>query len=151
MKHDQFWRAVVTGIVWLVMGIISVTAMNNSYMFDPSVVAVWAMVLACITTVLLWWRVPSSSLSQKDNKKTTFIGRSEEKAKRGQHQGNSRMALLMELMDEDELQVFKERLKQRILDDAYMMDDGEIAYGGMTMDDLEWLTEDHQRSQFLHR
>ena len=59
---------------------------------------------------------------------------SPEKAKRGSRR-EEQLALLMDLMDDEELAAFKETLKRRVLaDPAY--DDGELPYRSETLESL---------------
>ena len=59
---------------------------------------------------------------------------SPEKAKRGSRR-EEQLALLMDLMDDEELAAFKETLKRRVLaDPAY--EDGELPYGSETLESL---------------
>lgn len=60
-------------------------------------------------------------------------GRDQEKAKR---EVGDMMAVLMELMDEDERAAFKQRLEERVLGDAGFTDDGEIPDSRVSLDAL---------------
>jgi hypothetical protein len=69
-----------------------------------------------------------------------------EKAKRQPGDTNTKLALLLELMDEDEREAFKETLKRRVLDDM-TSGDGELLADAAT---LESLLSDQSAHQY-HR
>lgn len=137
MIQQIFWRVIVTCIIWLMLGGIAIAAVLNAGInnLDVPAIAIPAMVMATIATGLIW-RPTGTTESSGSYRNRTFVGRGDEKAKRGDSEDDPRLALLMELMDDDELQIFKERLKHRVLDETYVTDDGEIAYRGVSMADL---------------
>lgn len=134
----NFWRAVLTVMVWLMLGGVALAAIIQSQYsnnIDVNAIAIPAMVLASITTLGLW-SMPEIFQSSQKSSGAHYISGDNEKAKRDSGATDPRMALLMEMMDEHELQAFKERLKQQIIDEAYVTDDGEIAYRGASLEDL---------------
>jgi hypothetical protein len=86
-----------------------------------------AILLPVLTTLLLSGALPGFS----------FGSSGQEKAKR---QSDRKLALLLELMDEDERRAFKEALKQRILEGE---SDGELPYDAGLLEML-----DQDRSTF---
>lgn len=135
MQH--FPRIILTGVIWMMLGAIAITAVLNSQYsnLDPNAIAIAAMVMGAITTGLLW---SSGSKEEKtDPKRGHFVTiGGDTKAKRGQDSTDARLTLLMEMMDEGELEAFKERLKRQILDEAYVTEDGEISYRGTSMNNF---------------
>jgi hypothetical protein len=108
-------RAGATAAVWFgtaitcfAVGIYGAESQN-----DVGWLFVLLTVIASVLTLLLW-AFPAIAENYA----------SREKAKR---QPDERLALLKELLDEDELAAFKEVLKQRMLDSA-VRGDGELPY-----------------------
>jgi len=98
----------------------------------PLVVLAW---LGAVFGTLLIWGIPEF-LKLYHLKILSQAGQSPEKGKRGgQSRYDDKLTLLMDLMDEDEREAFKEALKQRVLDDG-RYDDGELPYGSNTLESL---------------
>ena len=113
--------------------------------------AVMAVMAGIFGTILIWgipefiklynFRVASQGLEETG---------SQEKAKRDGHSGHSeKLSLLLELMDEDEREAFKEMLRQQVLresDDYDSVDDGELPAAAAT---LAALLDDDSYNQSL--
>ena len=69
----------------------------------------------------------------------------QEKSKR---QANEKLAMLMELMDEDERQAFKARLERQVLAEIGTAGDGELPHGSET---LESLMQEDEAEQHMRR
>jgi hypothetical protein len=138
--QNQFWRAVATIVIWAaVTGII----ITSFIMGSPSDVAVIAPLVAALLATLAMW-VPGQGAAPTASASAASL----EKAKRGQGAARTeeaRMRMLLELMDPDEREAFKEILKQQMLRD---MADGELPYGAQT---LESLLDDQDEGKRLRR
>lgn len=121
MKHfNDLWKMVATLGVWAILGAIAIVAMAGTQtLHDPEAVVIGSMVMAIVATGMIWV-APEMVPSKKQDASQS---QSFEKAKRG---GNDKLALLLELMDEDERQAFKESLKRRYINDVGV--DGELPY-----------------------
>jgi hypothetical protein len=128
-------RAGATAAVWFGMAIIcfAVSTYGTESHNDVSWLFVLLTVIASALTLLLW-TFPAIAES--------FLNR--EKAKR---QPDERLALLKELLDEDELAAFKAVLKERMLE-SITRSDGELPYDAET---LETLVSGDHAAQGAHR
>jgi hypothetical protein len=139
---DNFWRIILVLAIWVALGTISVAAvLSPSGDSTTSDIVTTAMFMATISTAVVWLG-PELVSSRRSKSQTHFVSGGTEKAKRGAGglPDDARLALL----DEDERQALKERLKRQVLDEAYVTDDGEIAYRGQS---LETLLEDEADGQ----
>ena len=104
----------------------------------PLIILAW---IGVVCATLLIWGIPEF-LKLYHLKILSQTGESTEKNKReGRSRYDDKLALLMEIMDEDERAAFKEALKQQVLDDAHYHD-GELPYNS---DSLESLMVDETR------
>ena len=141
-------RIIATVIMWLVLGTISIVAItNNSGVWNNSMgddilpLVLGSLFFGLVGTYMIWVRPEM----YKYKYARTQNGEGSEKAKR-QGSGSQKMALLLELMDEDEREAFKETLKRRVLDEARIGGDGEITYGDTTLESL-FYEEDKDRQR----
>jgi thiol:disulfide interchange protein len=113
-----------TAAIWFGMAIISfaVASYGTESQNDVGWLFVLLTVIASALTLLLW-TFPVIAES--------YVNR--EKAKR--HQPDERLALLKELLDEDELAAFKAVLKQRMLE-SVTRSDGELPYDAEALEEL---------------
>ena len=105
---DAKWRFGATIVVWgfsFVLTLIAFIAAADSSFEDW--LAVVPLAVALISTIVIW---ESASDDKKSSGKSTTVSS-------GQKPDNTayNMALLMEMMDDDEREEFKYRLKERIL------------------------------------
>jgi hypothetical protein len=144
------WRIILMVVVWIALGSIAASAIGAAHLsgnIDANAITIIAMVMATVSTIAIWLG-PEWVTARRGGSQTHYISGEWEKAKRGANNlpEDSRLALLLELMDEDERQAFKERLQRQVLDEAYLTDDGEIAYRGQSLKTLlEDEAEQHQR------
>lgn len=125
----NFWRAVVTAFIWLmcaIMGTVSVSAGG----FGGEWVVVPVLIAALIATAIVWVSEALTANAQARSSERLFReagGASpREKAKRDSRSDSDRIALLLEMMDADEREEFKNILKRRVLQDTHLSDDGEF-------------------------
>jgi len=107
-----------TIVIWLAAMVISIFVLMNSVFLGSWVIAALAMPmgLAFLATAIVWnshspntINTLSTKNTNKNNDNTVYT-----------------MALLMEMMDEDERQAFKERLQERILSGEAVTDESLI-------------------------
>lgn len=108
----------------------------------PVIILAW---IGVVCATLLIWGIPE--FMKLYHLKILSQGSvSTEKNKReGRSHHEDKLALLLDLMDEDERVAFKETLKQQVLDDAHY-DDGELPYSGDSLESL--LTDDRHEDRF---
>ena len=105
--------------------------------FDITPLVVLAVLGSIWATILIWGIPEFIKLYNYRVATQGDVSQSQGKAKR---QGRDKLDLLMELMDEDEREAFKETLKRRVLEDMGV-DDGELPYAAETLESL--LEEEH--------
>lgn len=110
------WRVGLTLMFWVVGIGVTLIFLGNvtAGLLDDWLIVV-PLILTLLSTVTLWGvdpekALPNSSPSEKKSDTTAYT-----------------MALLMEMMDEDERQTFKERLQERILSGEVVRDESLIA------------------------
>lgn len=118
-------KTIATVFMWIILGAIGMSGI----LADPglggtesAIIAIGAMLAGIIGTGMIWSPEVFNGSSHDESKQTHT-----EKAKR--QAGDQRMALLLEMMDEDEREAFKETLKRRVLNGARFSEDGELPYG----------------------
>ena len=120
-------KLLLTLFIWAGCVTISMFAITNAGLGGITggvvVVALVPVIIAQMVTAILWM----DSLS--------FGSRAAAADKQKRAEPVSRMALLQELMTPDELEAFKDTLRERMLRDSARLQDGELA------DDAESLTE----------
>ncbi|MCU0479998.1 MAG: hypothetical protein MUE54_02155 [Anaerolineae bacterium] len=116
MNDNDKWRVGLTLMFWVVgIGITLIFLGNVTAGLLDDWLIVIPFIFTLISTVILWdddteKTLPDSSPSEKKSDTTAYT-----------------MALLMEMMDEDERQTFKERLQERILSGEVVRDESLIA------------------------
>lgn len=111
---------------------------------DVPLLAVFGLVVALLGTFLFWGLPEVTKIYDKRLAANLSETVSPDKAKR---QSGDKLALLLELMDDDERAAFKETLKKRTLDNMGY-DDGELPYSS---DTLASLLGDEQSQDRLSR
>lgn len=129
MQTEAFFKMITTITIWVILGAISVMVIifsEGRFNGDTSMLTIFPLILAFLATIGIWFG------------KELFAGRSAqqveretEKAKRDM--GMSKLDLLMNMMDEDEREAFKETLKRRVLNEMRLSEDGELPYGADLM------------------
>ena len=120
---EYLFRGVATIFIWMMVAGISITTImqsNYGIQSGEGIVIIMSMIVGAIATGAIWKNSGNSSQEPQNAQQRL------EKAKRGAASGNSKLALLMEMMDDNEREAFKDTLKQRLLDEAvYGSSDGE--------------------------
>jgi hypothetical protein len=115
-------KGILTFFFWVGALAVSIVAIENANGQDLGAVAVLPFVMAFLATVAIWG-IPE--LARINEARAGRVSREDyEKGKR--EQGSRRieqLALLLELMDEDEREDFKQALKQRVLEGTYGEDE----------------------------
>jgi hypothetical protein len=93
------------------------------------------ILVALVGTLYIW------TMQMRHEERTSQSARSEEQDK-SKRQAGDKLSLLMEIMDDDERKEFKERLKQQVLEETAYGSDGELPYGGETLESLMDTDED---------
>lgn len=128
MFTKSLFRAFTSIIIWALCTGIAITAIDDSN--------TWAVIVALgaamMSTLFIWSE--DSDDRQASDEKTANVG----KAKRGGDPQAEKMRLLMELMDDDERQAFKETLKAQLLRDSRHLVDGELPYDAELFDAKEF-------------
>ena len=122
-------KTIVTVSIWIAVGLIDFgVALSN---IEQGNALGWPfmlpLVIALISTLFIW-TVPTILEGRVNT-----AARSDQKPKRS---SGDMMALLMELMDEDERAAFKQKLQQRLLRDVGYIDDGEIPDEHISLESL---------------
>jgi hypothetical protein len=148
---SNFGRITLMLLIWIALGTIAAEAIGASPTsgIDATAITIIAMIMATVSTIVIL--APEALSARRSGSQTHFISGGTEKAKRGAGDlpDDARLALLLELLDEDERQALKERLKRQVLDEAYVTDDGEIAYRGQSLANL--LEEEADQRQRLRK
>lgn len=117
-------KAIATAVIWLSLAMISLFAVANSYsMGDLAVILLGTLpvLLALLGTIIIWVVAPMVT-----QPRTGSI----EKAKRGS--GGDRLAILLEMLDDDEREAFKKMLKQQAMREmgssSRISEDGELPF-----------------------
>lgn len=140
---ETLGKTVATIAAWGMLGLIGMMAVIDNSSYSGMWVALGAMVTALAATFFIWVlseAVRKPAVNQPGQQRTA----SENDIAKAKRQPGDRLSMLLELMDEDEREAFKETLKQRLLDDMSLNDDGELGYR-TTLEDL--LDDDSLRRQ----
>ena len=103
---DAKWRFGATAVIWFISAIISIIVLVNSMFLEDWVLAI-PLGIAMIATIAIWESGNSAKYEAKSSSRSESVKQTDNTA--------YSMALLMEMMDEDEREEFKRNLKQRIL------------------------------------
>ncbi|HRF94848.1 MAG TPA: hypothetical protein PLZ51_06635, partial [Aggregatilineales bacterium] len=103
---DAKWRFGATAVIWFISAIISIIVLVNSMFLEDWVLAI-PLGIAMIATIAIWESGNSAKYEAKSSSRSESVKQTDNTA--------YSMALLMEMMDEDEREEFKHNLKQRIL------------------------------------
>jgi hypothetical protein len=141
---ENIMKMLATLGIWTITGAISFSATIDSPIDGDVLAVVIAPLLIALFATFFIWVAPELVRADRDAKSTHHHIGDSEKAKRRVSGDESRMALLMEMMDDDERQAFKETLKRRLLDDYRVNEDGELFADSTT---LESLMQDEQRQR----
>lgn len=129
----MYAKAIVSVFIWCVVAFIAGTGLLNSGSINGlalTVIIFISFLSAALATMALW--VP-----QVFHESVTVTDEVPEKAKHVDSE-EARLRMLMELMDDDEREAFKQTLKQRMLDaDPYA--DGELPLSSFLDDEASRL------------
>ena len=138
MWTNAMAKLVVTITMWLILGFISFVAIAGEGVFnatirgDVTAMTLGPLILAMMGTAIIWTQHEQPAKESGQN-----ISAAQEKAKReGSALSMDKLAVLMELMDEEERLQFKETLKRGVLSDMGYASDGESPYNDDTLESL---------------
>ena len=147
MHIENIVKGIITLVMWALLSVISIGAVIGGSSFATSsnveVMALGPPIIALIGTFIIWV-LPDLVRNEHKENIAKLTNKEHSKGKR-QSGGSDKLSLLMELMDEDERQAFKETLKQRILEDARLDADGELSYGADTLESLFYEDDANKR------
>lgn len=115
MDNEQ--RINIIALIWIVMGIVSVAVVTSNELWPGLFITLMTAILATVFLGVL----PGLFTTKREER---------EKAKRSPQ---DHVAVLLEMMDDDERAAFKAELKQRILNDVDRVQDGELPLGDTTL------------------
>lgn len=119
-----------------------IVAMQSPFLAtnDMGVVVMVPFLFALLSMIVIW-AVPESIRLAQIRERAKAGEREGEYTEKGKRQTGDKLTLLLEMMDDDEREAFKEALKRRALEDAGYSD-GELPFAGET---LESLLDDEKR------
>ncbi len=127
---NNFWKSATTVSIWVLCSGVTITLAVASNMGVLGLII--PFMAAGLTSMMIWSDDNSTQQSQRPRVEVGPAG----KKKRG-GDGSDKMRLLLELMDEDEREVFKETLKRQVLRQQGNLIDGELPYNADIFDEYE--------------
>jgi len=127
-------KTISTVALWIVIGAISLRALSVEYGNDlgPLLVVFFVLALAWIGMTTIW-KSPEREQTSALHAAQASVLALRQKAKRpAGSRREEQLAVLLELMDDDERELFKERLQQRLLNEDEPSD-GELSPTGATL------------------
>lgn len=126
-------KGFLTVLFWAGAIAVSIVAITNNSGGNSGAEAVLPFVMALLATITIWGIPEVVKIYESRSGRT-----SEESYEKGKREQGSRrieqLALLLEMMDPDEQEQFKQSLKQRVLDGGY--DDDDFLYSDETLESL---------------
>lgn len=132
--NEAMWKGIITTIIWLISGSLSLAVIlstEGNFNGDSLGMMAIPLIVAVAGTFFVWVaselvkRDRIEAEAQRDIKREERLGNLE-KEKHATSEG-TRMALLLEMMDADERQVFKQSLKRKVLGESRLTTDGELS------------------------
>ena len=126
-------KMIATIAMWVMGIVITVSAMSRDFLGTPIPeqnmvwLAIGPLVIAVVGTFMLW------VIPELDNVETA--SKTEQSTGKAKRQQGVKLSLLLELMDEDEREAFKQLLKRQMLEESGYAD-GELPYGSETLESL---------------
>ncbi|GAB4512328.1 MAG: hypothetical protein OHK0046_11670 [Anaerolineae bacterium] len=113
--QDSGMKTIATSVIWTIWGAVALATVifNDNWDASDEIMVMVMGLFILIATFFIWRNVGRGAFSAQA---------SAEKSKRGGE--IDKMAMLMQMMDDDEREAFKEALKQRVLNGL----DGELPY-----------------------
>ena len=135
---ENIMKMLSTLAIWAITGTISIFGITSNTNINSDLVwiTILPLIIALIATFMIW---VAPELARADNAaKATHlhIGDSEKAKRDASRSDESRLSLLMEMMDDDEREAFKDTLKRRLLDDYRVNEDGELFADSATLESL---------------
>lgn len=141
----NFWRATVTAFIWLMCAIMGTVAISSGGS-GMAWIIIPVLIAALIATGLVWISEAISTAAQARADYYQRVGEKGmrlEKSKRSGNDESANLALLLDMMDPDEREEFKNILKRRVLQEHRFSDDGEVFHEATP---LEALFDEDERS-----
>lgn len=147
-------KSLITVVMWIALAAFMITAVLNANNFQDEwiIIALTAIpvLIGFVVTLGLWspavfpW-IDAERLRALQGDAQADSQASKPKRQRAPVDDGGRLDLLMNLLTPDERERLKADLRQRVLENATITEDGEIEYGGLSIYDL--LDEDAARRQ----
>lgn len=141
---DIFWKVIMTLGIWLACIILAIVAGDYVTSFSEAMQAGAMALGAPLLATFFVWGIPAISQRGHPNVEDQHAGR--EKPKR-RAASEDRMALLMDLMTEDEREAFKQVLKRQILAERRLTDDGEFVMDSAPLGSLLYEDSEYASSE----
>jgi len=135
MQGDEaMWKGIITTIIWLISGALSlaiILSTEGNFNGDSLGMLAVPLVVAALATFFVWVapelikndRLQAESKREQERQERLGVL---EKDKHSTSEG-TRLALLLEMMDADERQMFKQSLKRKVLGESRLTSDGELS------------------------
>ena len=132
--NEAVWKGIITTIIWLISGALSLAVIlsaESNFNGDSLAMMAIPLIVAVAGTFFIWVagelvkRDRIEAEAKRDLEREERLGNLE-KEKHATSEG-TRMALLLEMMDADERQVFKQSLKRKVLGESRLTTDGELS------------------------
>ncbi|GEM_PF-4478096 len=142
-------KLLATLAIWAAIALIAIVAIANSMFIDDSqVIAVMTVVpllIGFIVTLAMWapavfpWVDANRLRAMNNGQEQAHLESEKRKREAGgssADEADARIDMLMRMMTPDEREDFKQTLKERILNDLTVGDDGELKSGGVSLKNL---------------
>lgn len=143
--NNNLGKALATIVMWMISGVLSMAVImqaNGQFGDGTAIMMAIPLIIVLLGTFFMWVAPEFAKNDRIEAERKHEHER--EKNKRYSNEG-SRMAVLMEMMDEDERQAFKQALKRKMLGESRLTMDGELSEG---MDYLLQGDEEDQYQQY---
>ena len=136
---ENIMKMLSTLAIWAITGTVSIASVFGSTSLSGSSIVpivIAPLVIALFATFFIW---VAPELARADTAKKSshlYSGDSEKAKRQATRNDDSRLSLLMEMMDEGEREAFKDTLKRRLLDDYRVNEDGELFADSATLESL---------------
>ena len=130
---NQIYRLIQTAVLFMIAGAIHYNLVDDNLYNHPGDIISMTLLLALICVFIVW------VLPSFQNGMLNKISQMRATSKPKREVSSSKYDLLLQLMDEDEREAFKQTLKRQALNDMRLGEDGELPdYAEMLADDYRY-------------
>lgn len=136
MPSHQTNKSIIV-IIWIAVAVIDfgvALASIEQGQIDRLIFA-FPIMAAMMATLYIW------TMQTRHEERLAQSAHNDEQEK-SKHQAGDKLALLMQIMDDEERKALKERLTRQVLEEAAFQDDGELHYDSETLESLLEADED---------